>query len=374
MGTWKFKNRMFTAVGTSAWPGYLATGQLACYDASGNEISCRGSGQDAERRRGIPWPQPRFELQGALVLDRLTGWVWTREANLAGLPMTWQEALEYVERMNRTAAFGHADWRLPNRRELRSLVSHQTRSPALPEDHPFLNVFPGWYWSSSTASISPAHAWYVHMEGARMFYGGKDQSFLLWPVRGDGNGVLPATGQTLCYDAAGRGIRCQGSGQDGDLRIGRPWPQPRFEVGEDGVLDCLTGLRWRRDADITRRPVSWDEALAEVAGLDRSSASERGRWRLPNINELESLVDCAQHSPALPLGHPFNEVRDAYWAATTSAFEADWAWVLYLDKGAVGVGQKRGRHFHVWAVCGGDTNDCVADIAGVRTLPAFPGT
>lgn len=33
--------------------------------------------------------------------------------------------------------------------------------------------------SSTTAAISPAHAWYVQMGGARMFYSGKDQSFLL---------------------------------------------------------------------------------------------------------------------------------------------------------------------------------------------------
>jgi hypothetical protein len=32
-------------------------------------------------------------------------------------------------------------------------------------------------------------------------------------------------------------------------------------------------------------------------------------------------------------------------------FEPDWAWALYLTKGAVGVGQKKGAHFSVWAVC-----------------------
>lgn len=73
-------------------------------------------------------------------------------------------------------------------------------------------------------------------------------------------------------------------------------------------------------------------------------------WRLPNINELESLVDCARHSPALSLGHPFTNLSEAYWSSTTSMFEPDWAWALYLDKGAIGVGQKSGRHFRVWPV------------------------
>ena len=74
-------------------------------------------------------------------------------------------------------------------------------------------------------------------------------------------------------------------------------------------------------------------------------------WRLPNINELESPVDCSTHSPALPKGHLFGDVREGYWSSTTSMFEPDWAWALYLTKGAVGVGQKRGAHFSVWAVC-----------------------
>jgi hypothetical protein len=335
---------------TCAWPGYLATGQVTCHATAGHEIPCGGSGQDAEYRRGIPWPQPRFELQGEIALDRLTGLVWTRDANPGEFPMTWQETLDQVARMNRACAFGFGDWRLPNRRELRSLLSHQTRKPALPENHPFLNVFPGWYWSSTTAAISPAHAWYVHLEGGRMFYGGKDQSFLLWPVRGTGNGVIPATGQTHCYDAAGRKTPCHGSGQDAESQTGRPWPQPRFEAGDESVLDRLTGLCWRRDADIARQPASWDEALAAVAGLNQAGTGKQGPWRLPNINELESLVDCARHSPALPSGHPFEAVQAAYWSATTSAFEPDWAWALYLEQGAVGVGQKRGRHFSIWAV------------------------
>lgn len=330
-------------------PGYAWTGQRSCHDVRGIEIPCHGSGQDAEFRTGAAWPEPRFEVRGATVLDHLTGLVWSRDANIAEYPLTWQEALDFVRELNTTQAFGYSDWRLPNRRELRSLVSHQTRKPALPEGHPFQNVFPGWYWSSTTAAISPGHAWYVHMEGARMFYGGKDQSFLVWPVRGAGNGLLPVTGQRACYDSRGMRIDCAGSGQDGERRQGRAWPEPRFVAGADAVvIDRLTGLAWRQDADVARGPVCWEEALATIASLNRNP--DGNRWRLPNINELESLVDCAHHSPALPANATFVRLREAYWSSTTSLFEPDWAWALYLDKGAVGVGQKKGTHFHVWAV------------------------
>ncbi len=332
----------------SGGPGYLQTGQTTCHDPSGFEVPCSGSGQDGELRKGIPWPEPRFEQHRETVLDRLMGLNWTRNANLAEFPMSWQEALDYISGMNREKVFGYSDWRLPNRRELRSLMSHQTRKPALPAGHPFKNVFLGWYWTSTTAAINTAYAWYMHMEGARMFYGNKEQFFLLWPVRGGGNGVLPATGQAACYDASGRPVPCAGTGQDGEFRFGRPWPVPRFEVREADVIDHLANLRWSRNADLAGKQVTWKGALEAVENLN--AASGRRRWRLPNINELESLADCSRHSPALPEGHPFLDVREGYWSSTTSMFEPDWAWALYLAKGAVGVGQKWGEHFHVWPV------------------------
>jgi hypothetical protein len=334
----------------------LQTGQWSCHDADGREIPCGGSGQDAEFRRGLAWPSPRFDAQGEVVRDRLTGLIWTRDASPGELPMTWREALDFIVRLNRDSHLGYNDWRLPNRRELRSLVSHQTRRLALPEDHPFINVFSGWYWTSTTAAISPTHAWYVNLDGARLFYGGKDQSYLVWPVRGESS-VLPTTGQTQCFDANGREIACAGTGQDGEFRAGVPWPVPRFTAQGDKVFDRLTGLYWMHRADLAHRAVNWREALAAVAVHNRAGAKPHESWRLPNINELESLVDCTAHSPALSPGHPFEEVQAAYWSSTTSLFEPDWAWALYLDKGAVGVGQKHGWHFHVWAVCGGVGND-----------------
>ena len=330
--------------------GYLHTGQITCYDTFGREVPCEGSGQDAEFKKGIPWPSPRFEVRDEVVLDSLTGFTWTQNANPAEFPLKWQEALDYVSSLNDKEAFGYSDWRLPNRRELRSLMSHQTRKPALPEGHPFRNVVLAWYWTSTTAAINTAYSWYIHLEGARTFYGSKEQFFLLWPCRGKGFQVLPSTGQTLCYDTKGYAVPCIGTNQDGEFQFGRKWPEPRFEVVNDLVIDHLTGLCWLKKADLTSGLVSWDKAFEAIEALNLK-AEEKALWRLPNINELESLVDCSMHSPALPAGHPFQDVQEGYWSSTTSSFEPDWAWALYLTKGALGVGQKRGAHFSVWAVC-----------------------
>ncbi len=326
----------------------LQTGQRSCFGADGLEIPCRGSGQDGELRTGTPWPEPRFRADGDTVRDLLTGLAWSRDANPGVFPCTWQEALNRVARLNRDRWCGHGDWRLPNRRELRSLMDFQAKKPALPRDHPFAGVFLGWYWTSTSAAINPAYAWYVHMEGARMFYGRKNQEYLVWPVRGAGSGILAATGQDRCFDGRGEEIPCPGTGQDGELRTGAPWPEKRFVRDRDRVLDRLTGLVWYQRADLAGQAVDWAQALEAVADLNRGR--QHAPWRLPSINELESLVDARRHSPALAAEHPFTGVAEAYWSSTTSFFETDWAWVLYMDKGACGVGYKPGAAFHVWPV------------------------
>ena len=336
-------------------PHYLHTGQTLCYDGQGMVTDCAGSGLDADANPGLAWPEPRFEPTGAdTVLDRLTGLVWAKNADLAGFPLTWPEALDLAAGLNRDELAGRQDWRLPNRREMRSLISHQTKNPALPQGHPFANVRANWFWTSTTSAVNPAYAWYVHLAGGRMFYGRKDQSCLVWPVRGQGNGALARTGQTACFDVQGRDIPCPGTGQDGELRLGAPWPEPRFEpAGEDNaVLDRLTGLTWAKAAHESG-PTDWPGALAAASG--RTGAGTP--WRLPTINELESLVDASQCFPALPRDHPFRGMAGdpgpVFWSSTSSAFEPDWSMALYLGKGAVGVGHKtRGDRFLAWPVRG----------------------
>jgi hypothetical protein len=330
----------------------LQTGQHKCYDEQGKELNCCQTMQDGLFRHGLPWPEPRFEVGDQLILDRLTELVWPRDANLGEFPMTWPEALDFVAGMNREQALGFADWRLPNRRELRSLVSYQAKRPALPQGHPFVNAVLGWYWTSTSAAINPAYAWYVHMEGARMFYGRKDQFYLTWPVRAGDSARLFRTGQSRCHDQNGRETNCVDSQQDGAIRFGTAWPTPRFSVRKETVCDNLTGLYWLLRADLTGRPVTWSQALEAVVRLREQRFGGRDDWRLPNINELESLVDCSAHDPALPNDHPFSHAGEGYWSSTTSFFETDWAWVLYLRKGALGVGFKTNPDFLVWPVAG----------------------
>lgn len=186
-----------------------------------------------------------------------------------------------------------------------------------------------------------------------MFYGAKSGDCMLWPVCGASE-VIPQTGQRRCLDAKGQELPHQSplaTVQDGApnaLEAGAHWPEPRFEVLEasddDLVLDRLTSIVWRRDS-AAQGLLTWQQAL-DMA--DELSQREGLPWRLPNINELESLADASQHSPALPHKHPFANLQQAYWSSSTSFFEPDWSYCFYLDKGAVGVGHKPAPEFYAW--------------------------
>jgi hypothetical protein len=143
---------------------------------------------------------------------------------------------------------------------------------------------------------------------------------------------LASTGQTVSY----------ASGDDGALKKGVVWPGPRFADNQDGtVTDNLTGLVWLQDAGCFP-PAPWFAALGEVNKLSSGACglndgSSAGQWRLPNLNELESLVDVSANVPALNANSPFINVSSAIYWSSTSYFggEADSpdAWAIRFSDG-----------------------------------------
>ncbi|MFZ5425789.1 MAG: DUF1566 domain-containing protein [Thermodesulfobacteriota bacterium] len=302
----------------AAWAFIPWTGQTGCFDASGMNTACAGSGQDGESRPGVPWPEPRFTVAERVALDALTGLSWPVDASAGSWPMTWAEAAAWIESANRDGLLGWHDWRLPSRRELLYLASPARARPALPPHHPFKNLFQHWHWTSTPAASAEGHAWRVHLEGGRMFPGPVEASHMVMPVRGAGR--VPPVSPALT------------------LGEGAPWPSPRFDVSGVEALDRLTGLVWLARVLPGSGGVTWEEALATARSMG-------GGWRLATIFELESLVDASTAWPALTPGHPFGKGLDGVWSSTSSGYDHAWAWVLYFGKGAVGVGHKPGRHF-----------------------------
>jgi Protein of unknown function (DUF1566)/Carboxypeptidase regulatory-like domain len=125
--------------------------------------------------------------------------------------------------------------------------------------------------------------------------------------------AVPRTGQTISY----------ASGDDGSLRKGAAWPGPRFADNQDGtVTDNLTGLIWLQNAGCFP-PAIWSTALAEVNQLASGACglndgSSAGQWRLPNLNELESMVDVSAANPVVSVSSLFLNVSNGiYWSSTS---------------------------------------------------------
>ncbi|MFW6297792.1 MAG: DUF1566 domain-containing protein [Desulfosalsimonas sp.] len=296
--------------------------------------------------------QARFSANGQTVTDNLTGLMWTRDAAATGLPMTWKEALEHVSEMNLSGFAGYRNWHLPNRRELFSLISLCRINPAVAEHHFFDNIFNGYYWTSTSCARLPAQAWYIHMGGAKVYRGMKYASCMLWPVRVEKEpaGVFK-TGQYRCFDETGLEISCENTGQDAHMLIGRPWPDPRFNSSSRTVYDHLSGLTWTRHPE-SDCLLNWHDALERVKSMNLNKKHGYNDWRMPGIRELENLVDLGSHSPALPCNHPFDKTEMFYWSSTTSKYEPRYAWALYLQDGALGVGFKANAEFYLWPVRG----------------------
>ena len=336
------------------------TGQTTCYDETGEVIACANTGQDGDWLAGALWPNPRFVsgtgTEAACMLDKLTGLMWPKNGNLAGGTKTWQQALDYSNGL--TSLCGHNDWRLPNIVELRSLINDEEPNNATwLNSQGFNSVQSGYYWSSSTRAYYALYAWSVNMWFGGIYSYDKDDSYYVWPVRAGQSGSfgtsavdLPRTGQTACYNTDGDVIACAGTGQDGELRMGVAWPSPRFSVSGECVTDNLTGLMWTKDANRFGAQ-DWQTALNSANGLDLCGFTD---WRVPNVNELRSVIDYSNDSPALPDSPPFINVQsNYYWSSSTSA-RTDSAWFVGMDFGVVYSNNKNDSDY-VWPVRSGQS-------------------
>lgn len=146
---------------------------------------------------------------------------------------------------------------------------------------------------------------------------------------GDRVASLPRSGQSLSYD----------SGDDAAAAKGVAWPGSRFTDNLNGtVTDHLTGLIWLKNAQC-QSASHWDAALSSANQLASGACgltdgSSAGQWRMPNINELESLVDVSSANPAVQSGAPFSNIglTSAYWSSTTySAAPANAMAIRFTD-------------------------------------------
>ena len=279
------------------------------------------------------------------ITDSATDLMWSQDDSGSGL--NWEDALAWVEAKNSDTYLGYNDWRLPNAKELQSILDY-TRSPGTTGSaaiDPLFNATPitneanqedyPCYWSSTT------HANWTETTGANVAYVafGRAMGYMdgTWsdvhgagaqrsdPKTGDpadyptGNGPqgdairiynyvrlvrdaagstysLPDTGQTACYNDNGDEISCPESGEASPGQDAQyDGTQPSFtDNGDNTVTDNVTGLMWQQVPD--RIGLSWQEAVDYCNSLELAGYDD---WRMPTLKELFSISDFSQGWPYL---------------------------------------------------------------------------
>ncbi len=222
---------------------------------------------------------------------------------------------------------GSIGWRLPERHELVSIV-YNGRSKA-----PYIDTV---YFPSTPESDVPALFWSSH----ELF------ADVAWYVY---------------FGFGGSGVRDKADALSVRLVSGTRTPVKFIAKGDGTVFDSMTGLTWDRCAlgqsgdGCSGSPLykTWREALVSVVEANRSNHKGYSDWRLPNKNELESLVDLNRMEPAIDTEF-FPQTPGVYfWSGTPAvAFGPASTWSILFSLGAIGI-ELQDNYYPVRLVRGG---------------------
>jgi len=299
-------SRFCNASCTGATTGALCTGQTKCYNET-EEITCPSSGdfygQDAQYLdKCIP---RSYTISGTnpqeIVTDNNTGLQWQRTlpttyagctgGNPAGSACTWQQALDYCENL---VYGGYSNWTLPDYYELMSIIKYSkltSASSVSVYDEFFQDISQNTYWSASVRNGIASNAWGVS------FFGGRSSNM-------EKTNYL----NVIC------------SIENGEKQTTL---QEENISGEIILKNLEDNLFWTKQIFPS---MNWKNALNECESLVYAGFSD---WRLPNINELKTLVNISKSSPASDFP---SMIQSALWSSTSIA---GYSWAVYFGNGEV---------------------------------------
>ena len=305
------------------------TNQSACYSDTSTmaEPSPGGAfyGQDAQ----YDGAQPSYRDNGdGTVTDLVTGLMWQQSYG-PGEKITFDGAFDYADGLELA---GYTDWRVPTIKELYSLIDFSGSTGLTVEaSTPYINTaYFDFAYGDESAGERLIDAQYItSTEYTSTTMGGDVTMF----------GVNFADGRIKGYPEIDPPTQ---AGKEFFIRCVRGNPDygvnDFVDNGDGTITDRATGLTWLQDDSVLLDAgprgdglLNWEEALAwaedcEYAGYDD--------WRLPNIKELQSLVDytrCPDMTASAAIDPLFNTgvyidgngLADYhyYWSSTTHVEE-----------------------------------------------------
>lgn len=275
----------------------VETGQGFCYNNVGEKIDCPAEGetfygQDAQFTGNA---FSYTDNGDGTVTDNVTSLLWqqTPDSN----KYAWDDAQSYCENLSLA---GSDDWRTPSLKELFSISDFEAGWPYIDTNYFGLITDSGQdkleqYWSSNHYEVGTTH-------------GGAASAI----------GVNHATGHIKAYPdgtdgspMAGKYVRCV-SGDDYLIN--------EFADNGDGTTtDKATGLMWAQDD--SGEALDWASSLAYANTANESNYLGYNDWRVPNVKELQSIVDYSGVYPAIDTSF-FNitDIDSYFWTSTSAYF------------------------------------------------------
>jgi hypothetical protein len=126
-----------------------------------------------------------------------------------------------------------------------------------------------------------------------------------------------------------------------------------FSRNANGVVtDSRTHLEWQDDYSDNSNNIKqtiWQSAIDYCENLNLDGKSD---WRLPNLNELTSLVDDTRFNPSINSSFQ-NTYSNGYWSSTSSLGNNGTAWIVYFNYGSQGDSTTKDNNRYVRCVRAG---------------------
>ncbi|PJZ48490.1 hypothetical protein CH362_14915 [Leptospira saintgironsiae] len=327
----------------------LKTGQASCSDANGNPIPCAGTGQDGDytsKNTGRSYTGPTNIGAAYITTDVSTGLIWktcalgwevqtgtpnTCVQNTSGSLGPWPfyndnsqttpllSAVNACSSLNLSNYGNISNWRLPTASELNTLPTYGSGSTPAINTTAFLSTSSGslstyWanYWSATSYFGDPYYSWAT--------------------VFSDGSA-------TTSVKPTSNGIFCVSSSNSHSAQIS--FTINKVAGVENGtVTDNVTGLTWQKCTNGlsgtscntgSATGSTWTTALASCNALTLAGKT----WRLPNINELRSIMDYSKANPSVDTIYFPGTLSNYYWSSTSYSPSPSNAWYVHFNRGLV---------------------------------------